>query len=47
MAVSPESITASEPSITELATSFTSLREGVTESTIDSIICVAMITGRV
>ena len=36
--VSPESITASAPSITELATSFTSALEGVRLSIIDSII---------
>ena len=43
--VSPESITASAPSITELATSLTSARDGVRPSIIDSIICVAIITG--
>ena len=43
--VSPESITASAPSITEFATSFTSARVGVKLSIIVSIICVAMIIG--
>ena len=43
--VSPLSITASAPSITEFATSFTSAREGVKLSIMDSIICVATITG--
>ena len=43
--VSPESIIQSAPSITEFATSFTSAREGVKLSIIDSIICVATIIG--
>ena len=43
--VSPESITASAPSITEFATSLTSALDGVRLSIIDSIICVAMIIG--
>ena len=43
--VSPESIIPSAPSITELATSLTSAREGVRLLIIDSIIWVAIITG--
>ena len=43
--VSPDNITASAPSMTELATSFTSALVGVSESIIVSIICVAIITG--
>ena len=43
--VSPESITASAPSITEFPTSFTSARVGVRLEIILSIIWVAMITG--
>ena len=43
--VSPESITASAPSIIEFATSFTSALVGTALSIIVSIICVAIITG--
>ena len=43
--VSPESITASAPSITEFATSLTSALEGVRLSIMDSIIWVAIIIG--
>ena len=46
MAVSPESITALEPSNTALATSEVSARVGVGACTIDSSICVAVIAGR-
>ena len=42
---SPESITASVPSYTALATSETSARVGRGLSIIDSSICVAVITG--
>ena len=45
-AVSAESITASLPSITALATSSTSARVGIGESTMDCNICVAVITTR-
>ena len=45
VAVSPLSITASAPSITALATSVVSLRLGLIRSIIDSIICVATMTG--
>ena len=44
-AVSPDSITASVPSKTALATSETSARVGRGFSIIDSSICVAVITG--
>ena len=44
-AVSSESMSASVPSITALATSFTSARVGSGERVIDSSICVAVITG--
>ena len=44
-AVSPESITASEPSSTALATSLASARVGDGFVIIDSSICVAVITG--
>ena len=44
-AVSSESISASVPSITALATSFTSARVGSGDRVIDSSICVAVITG--
>ena len=44
-AVSPESMIASVPSSTALATSLTSARVGIGFSHIDSIICVATITG--
>ena len=43
--VSPDSMTASAPSIIELATSFTSALDGVRLSIIDSIIWVAIIIG--
>jgi hypothetical protein len=43
-AVSPESITASVPSSTALATSDTSARVGTGLWIIDSIICVAVMT---
>ena len=43
-AVSPDNITASVPSSTELATSKTSARVAIGLSIIDSIICVAVIT---
>ena len=46
IAVSPESITASVPSNTELATSLASARVGRELCTIDSSICVAVMTGR-
>ena len=39
-------MTASVPSITALATSSTSARVGIGDSTIDCIICVAVITTR-
>ena len=45
-AVSAESITASVPSSTALATSLTSARVGTGLWIIDSIICVAVITTR-
>ena len=45
-AVSAESITASVPSNTALATSITSARVGIGLLIIDSIICVAVITTR-
>ena len=45
-ALSPESITASVPSITAFATSETSARVGIGLWIIDSIICVAVITTR-
>ena len=45
-AVSCDSITASVPSITALATSSTSARVGIGASTIDCSICVAVITAR-
>ena len=44
-AVSSDSISASVPSITAFATSFTSARVGNGERVIDSSICVAVITG--
>ena len=43
-AVSPDSMTASVPSITALATSETSARVGIGFWIIDSIICVAVMT---
>ena len=46
MAVSAESITASVPSMIALATSLASARVGRGLVTIDSSICVAVITGR-
>ncbi len=45
IAVSPESITASVPSNTALATSLTSARVGAGAAIIDSSICVAVMTG--
>ena len=45
LAISPESITASAPSVTALATSETSARVGRGLVTMDSSICVAQITG--
>ena len=45
-AVSADSITASVPSSTALATSLTSARVGIGFWIIDSIICVAVITTR-
>ena len=46
MAVSSESITASVPSSTALATSVTSARVGMGFCTMDTSICVAVMTGR-
>ena len=46
MAVSADSISASVPSPTALATSVASARVGVGADTIDSSICVAVSTGR-
>ena len=46
MAVSPESMTDEEPSKTALATSEASARVGLGACTIDSSICVAVMTGR-
>ena len=46
VAVSPESITADDPSNTALATSEASARVGVAAVVIDSSICVAVIAGR-
>ena len=45
IAVSADSITASVPSNTALATSLTSARVGAGATIIDSSICVAVITG--
>ena len=45
-AVSAESMTALVPSSTAFATSVTSARVGVDAVTIDSSICVAVMTGR-
>ena len=45
IAVSPDSISALVPSNTALAMSLTSARVGVGARTIDSSICVAVITG--